>query len=94
MKDWRGKTVEVGSTVVYPVSHGASHILVEAKVMEVGFDSDNETRGWLRVERLHESEIVGWTKENRQVDFTPTRKPVDAKVVTLTSLDRVTVVEQ
>lgn len=38
MKDWRGKTIKKGSTIVYPNRLSSNMWMVEAKVQKVAMD--------------------------------------------------------
>ena len=85
LKDWRGNDIEPGSLIVYPGRHSSSMWMVEAEVLEwVEITSPYST--WetpvpaLRVQPL------------RQGRYGQSESRVDKKPVTLTALERVTVV--
>lgn len=79
MRDWRGVLVEKGSTIVYPQRRSSSLWMVEATVIAVTErEKDGRTVPALKVLPI----TTTWTHYN-----------VEQREVTLTALDRVSVVQ-
>lgn len=79
MHDWRGASIVPGATIVYPVRHASSMWMVEAKVLSIV-----ETNHWgIKVKGLKVQPI-------RQGTYGRT----NMKPVTLTALERVTVIPE
>lgn len=77
MRDWRGNPVSVGSVIVYPQRHSSHMWMVEARVEEI-------------TEKDQRDRIVPALKV-KPINATWTHR-IAERTVTLTSLDRVTVV--
>ena len=78
MRDWRGSIFQVGSHVIYPQRHGSTMWMVEARINEV---TEVEKSNGKTVPALKVTPTAAtWTHR------------IASKPVTLTALDRVTLV--
>lgn len=78
LRDWRGAPINEGSLIVYPARHGSSMWVVEAEVLKI-------------IEKQVDSDRVIPALRVRPIGATWTHR-IAMKKVTLTALDRVTVV--
>ncbi len=84
MNDWRGSPILPGAVIVYPGRHGSRLWMVEGEVMAIGeknrdpFDFSDRIP-FITVQPTRET---GWRGERK-------RKPV-----TLTSIERITVIQE
>lgn len=79
IRDWRGALITEGSLIVYPARHGSSMWVVEAQVLKI-----------IDKHELHTGRVIPALRV-RPVGATWTHR-ITMKKVTLTALDRVTVV--
>lgn len=82
LHDWRGLEIKLGSLVVYPGRGSSSLWMTEGVVTDIGSKIDWRGRAYpvIKVRRV------------RETRYGPTR-PLDGKIVSIESVDRVTVVQ-